>query len=102
MLVLSRQKDQSIIIGDDVEVTVVDIRGDKVRVGINAPRSVTVHRKEVYDAVKREHEGGNGKSVAAGSPAAHPADAPHVGNGSDPFIRVAVEEARTGLAEGGL
>lgn len=55
MLVLSRQRDETIMIGDDVEITVVDIRGDKVRIGINAPRSVQVHRKEVYDAIKREN-----------------------------------------------
>ena len=56
MLVLSRQRDETIIIGDDVEITVVDIRGDKVRLGINAPRHIQVHRKEVYDAIKRENE----------------------------------------------
>ena len=56
MLVLSRQRDETIMIGDDVEITVVDIRGDKVRLGINAPRSIQVHRKEVYDAIKRENE----------------------------------------------
>ena len=56
MLVLSRQKDESIIIGDDVEVTIVDVRGDKVRLGINAPRSISVHRKEVYEAIQREKE----------------------------------------------
>ena len=55
MLVLSRQRDETIMIGDDVEITVVDIRGDKVRLGIAAPRSVQVHRKEVYDAIKREN-----------------------------------------------
>jgi carbon storage regulator len=56
MLVLSRQKDESIIIiiGDDVEITIVDVRGDKVRLGINAPKSVSVHRKEVYEAIQRE------------------------------------------------
>ena len=54
MLVLSRQKDESIVIGDDIEITIVDIRGDKVRLGINAPREVSVHRKEVYEAIQRE------------------------------------------------
>ena len=57
MLVLSRQKDESIMIGDDVEITIIDVRGDKVRLGINAPREVSVHRKEVYEAIKREKEG---------------------------------------------
>ncbi len=56
MLVLSRQRDQSIMIGDDIEITIVDVRGDKVRVGINAPRQVSVHRKEVYEAIRRENE----------------------------------------------
>ncbi len=58
MLVLSRQRDQSIMIGDDIEITIVDVRGDKVRVGINAPRQVSVHRKEVYEAIRRENEEG--------------------------------------------
>ncbi len=55
MLVLSRQRDETIMIGDDIEITVVDIRGDKVRLGISAPPSVPVHRKEVYEAIKREN-----------------------------------------------
>lgn len=55
MLVLSRQRDETIMIGDDIEITVVDIRGDKVRLGITAPSSVPVHRKEVYEAIKREN-----------------------------------------------
>jgi len=54
MLVLSRQKDESIMIGDDVEITIVDVRGDKVRLGIAAPKSIPVHRREVYDAIQRE------------------------------------------------
>jgi carbon storage regulator len=56
VLVLSRQRDETIMIGDDIELTVVDIRGDKVRLGINAPSHVSVHRKEIYDAIKRENE----------------------------------------------
>ena len=56
MLVLSRQRDEAIIIGDDIELTVVDIRGDKVRLGITAPAHIAVHRKEIYDAIKRENE----------------------------------------------
>lgn len=54
MLVLSRQRDESIMIGDDVEIIIVDIRGDKVRLGITAPMEIPVHRKEVYEAIKRE------------------------------------------------
>ena len=56
MLVLSRQRNQTIMIGDDVEITIVDIRGDKVRLGINAPKSIPVHRKEVYDEVQLYRE----------------------------------------------
>jgi carbon storage regulator len=56
MLVLSRQKDQTIMIGDMIEITVVDIRGDKVRLGITAPSKIPVHRKEVYDAIRLENE----------------------------------------------
>ncbi len=56
MLVLSRLRDETIMIGEDVEITVVDIRGDKVRLGINAPTTIAVHRKEVYDAIKTENQ----------------------------------------------
>ena len=55
MLVLSRQRDESIVIGDNVVVTVVDIRGDKVRLGIDAPSEIPVHRREVYEAICREN-----------------------------------------------
>ena len=58
MLVLSRQRDESIIINDNIVITVVDIRGDKVRLGINAPREVPVHRQEVYEAIQREGKKG--------------------------------------------
>ena len=54
MLVLSRQRDESIIIGDNIVITVVAIRGDKVRLGIDAPKEVPVHRREVYEAIQRE------------------------------------------------
>lgn len=56
MLVLSRMKNQTIRIGDDIEITVVSIRGDKVRLGISAPKHVEVHRSEVYEARKLEQE----------------------------------------------
>ncbi len=55
MLVLSRHRDETIMIGDDIELTVVDIRGDKVRLGIKAPTEIAVHRKEVYESIKREN-----------------------------------------------
>ena len=55
MLVLSRQRDESIIIGDNVVITVVDVRGDKVKLGIEAPKEIPVHRREVYEAILREN-----------------------------------------------
>jgi carbon storage regulator len=57
MLVLSRQRNESIMIGDDVEITIVDVRGDKVRLGITAPKTISVHRKEVYNAIQQEKAG---------------------------------------------
>jgi carbon storage regulator len=63
MLVLSRQRDESIFIGDNIKITVVDIRGDKVRLGIEAPTEIPVHRQEVYEAIQRENQqraGANG------------------------------------------
>jgi len=53
MLVLSRKKGESIIINDNIVVTLVDIRGDKVRLGFDAPKDVPIHRQEVYDAIRR-------------------------------------------------
>jgi carbon storage regulator len=55
MLVLSRHRDESIMIGDEIVVTIVDIRGDKVRLGIDAPQDIPVHRQEVYEAIQREN-----------------------------------------------
>ena len=54
MLVLSRKKDEKIMIGDDVTLMVIEIRGDKVRLGIDAPKDVAVHREEVFEAIRRE------------------------------------------------
>jgi carbon storage regulator len=54
MLVLSRQPDESIVIGEDVVITIVGVRGDKVRLGIEAPGEVPVYRQEVYQAIQRE------------------------------------------------
>ena len=62
MLVLSRHRDESIMIGDNIVITVVDVRGDKVRLGIDAPTDIPVHRQEVYDAIQREK---NAKKDAA-------------------------------------
>ena len=54
MLVLSRKKNESVVVSDDVVITVVEIRGDKVRLGIEAPKEMPVHRKEVFDAIRRK------------------------------------------------
>ena len=56
MLVLSRKKNESIIINDNITVTVIEIRGDKVRLGIEAPKDVTVHRREVYEAIQSQSQ----------------------------------------------
>lgn len=53
MLVLSRQAGEALVIGDNITITVIGIRGDKVRIGIEAPRDVSVHRQEVYNAIQR-------------------------------------------------
>lgn len=58
MLVLSRKKNESVVIDDRIVLTVVEIRGDKVRLGIEAPREVPVHRKEIYDAIQTERVAG--------------------------------------------
>lgn len=59
MLVLSRKKNESIVINNDIKIVVVEIRGDKVRLGIEAPREVPVHRREVYDAIQKNLEEGD-------------------------------------------
>ena len=58
MLVLTRETDQSIMIGDDIEIVVVAVQGGKVRLGINAPKAISVHRKEVYEIIRREKADG--------------------------------------------
>jgi len=55
MLVLARKLNESIMIGDDIEVVVIDIKGDQVKLGIKAPRKVTVHRKEIYQEIRQEN-----------------------------------------------
>jgi len=58
MLVLRRAIDESIMIGDSIEVVIVDVKGGKVRLGISAPKNIAVHRQEVYEAIQKEQEGG--------------------------------------------
>lgn len=66
MLVLTRRLNQSIKIGDDIEITVVEVRGDQVRLGVNAPRDVTVHRKEVYLQIQQENRASSSAPDASG------------------------------------
>ena len=68
MLVLSRKINETIIINDNIVVTVVDIRGDKVRLGIEAPKDVPVHRQEVYDAIKRAENPGAARKADSSNP----------------------------------
>ena len=55
MLGLTRKPNQSIVIGDDIELTVIEVRGDQVRIGIEAPKSISVHRKEIYEQIKAQN-----------------------------------------------
>lgn len=85
MLVLSRKKGEQIVVNDEITIVVVEIRGDKVRIGVEAPKSVPVHRKEVYDAIQRNlaaafeatteapATGGHGQEAITGSEALPPA-----------------------------
>ena len=68
MLVFSRKKNESIIINNDITIVVVEIRGDKVRLGVEAPKEVPVHRREVYDAIRRNDAAGS----SPGDPAPKP------------------------------
>lgn len=72
MLVLSRKKDECIVINNDITIVVVEIRGDKVRLGVEAPKEVPVHRREVYDAIAR----GEPLEIQLGSPASMSPAAP--------------------------
>ena len=114
MLVLTRTRDETIMIGDDIEVTVVDIRGDKVRIGINAPRRISVHRKEVYDQIRAENKAAaevrpaDLTNLPSTPPEPMVLDQPDPSfprlaeNPRDPFLMAAIDEARLGLKEGGL
>ena len=55
MLILTRRVGETVMIGDDVTITVLGVKGNQVRVGINAPKSIAVHREEIYESIKREH-----------------------------------------------
>ena len=90
MLVLARQRDESVIIARQIEVKVVDIRGDKVRLGFVAPKNVEVDRKEIFEE-KQAREQSSSRAITPEERAA-----------MDPFLRAAIDEARQGLNEGGL
>jgi len=67
MLVLSRKKNESIVINDDITIVVVEIRGDKVRLGVEAPKEIPVHRREVFDAIQRSKLSGGDEDAAKAS-----------------------------------
>jgi carbon storage regulator len=66
MLILTRRVGETLMIGDEVTVTVLGVKGNQVRLGVNAPRTVAVHREEIYERIKREQEGG-GEPPEAGN-----------------------------------
>jgi len=106
MLVLTRQ-DDSIMIGDEIEVRVVDIRGDKVRLGITAPRSVSVHRREIYEQIRDENQAAAQIKpedlINLPKPEETTGAFPRLAaENRDPFLLAAIAEAQTGLREGGL
>lgn len=72
MLVLSRKKNESIVIDNDITIVVVEIRGDKVRLGVEAPKEVPVHRREVYDAIRRNELAAENNTAAKTDPGNEP------------------------------
>ena len=67
MLILTRRVGETLMIGDEVTVTVLGVKGNQVRLGVNAPRTVAVHREEIYERIKREQEGGSTPSEPGNS-----------------------------------
>ena len=67
MLILTRRDGETMMIGDEVTVTVLGVKGNQVRIGVNAPRDVAVHREEIFERIKREQDQGNGTSGSGGS-----------------------------------
>ena len=114
MLVLSRQRGEVIMIGDNMEVIVVDIRGDRVRLGISAPRTTPVHRKEIYRAIQNENIAASQlksddiiprhmtKPLMRLVPEDHSTEISVQQIAPDRFLQAAIDEARKGLSEGGL
>ncbi|HEY1629458.1 MAG TPA: carbon storage regulator CsrA [Tepidisphaeraceae bacterium] len=100
MLVLSRQRGQSVMIGNDVEMKIVDVRGDKVRLGFVAPQSIQIHRKEIFDEIARETWNAAQLKPNDLQPAA--LSSQKGSTNMDPFLRAAIDQAKKGLSEGGL
>jgi carbon storage regulator len=67
MLILTRRVGETVVIGTDVTVTVLGVKGNQVRLGVNAPREVAVHREEIYERIQSEHAGADAKKVTNGS-----------------------------------
>ena len=67
MLILTRRVGETVVIGDEVQVTVLGVKGNQVRLGVNAPRDVSVHRQEIYDRIRKEQAGGEADAPGEGS-----------------------------------
>lgn len=72
MLILTRRVGESLMIGDEINVTVLGIRGNQVRIGVNAPKEVAVHREEIYERIKQEQMGAGPETTAAPAPESGP------------------------------
>jgi carbon storage regulator len=82
MLILTRRVGETVMIGNDVTVTILGVKGNQVRVGVNAPRDVAVHREEIFERIKRE-EGGEGASARSAAPRTNGNGNGYAANGTD-------------------